>query len=554
MKAFLSVLVLCVIFCVSMTCGQRLRSIKKVNAQCSVSKKVDCGYYGINQNQCESKGCCWVPNVPSTEPWCYNPASGPSPSPSPPPSPPSPSPSGNAPFTADQMKLMQGYFEANLNVHGNGAVMASPSTQSPDYYYHWQRDGAISMSKLFDYKMPVEYQGFMESYINWVHRAQFANDPNGIDIRGEPKFYVDGKCYEKGWMRPQRDGMALRTITLLLWAKELLSENKTDYVKQNIYVMNPNMAGVQRDLERIQQVWSQNSGDPWEEINSQVFFVKFVMRRALFLGAQIATALGDTSSASSYASTAKSIEDNINSNHWDANKGLIMEIPNQRPLDSAVHLGVLYGNNGDGFYSPSSERVQSSVAVLMNTFSSNNYPDFSINKKDDELGLPGLLVGRYPNDVYNGGNTSQPSGGNPWILCSSSLAEIFYTAAKEHIEAGVPLHISDVNIEFFKLSLEHSQHVLNSTTVVELRRKLVPGQNLDRSLFQNMMRALMATGDGILTRVAHHVKPYNFHLNEQINKDTGLAQGAHDLTWSYGTVIGAMKAREDLLDTANWIA
>ena len=77
------------------------------------------------------------------------------------------------------------------------------------------------------------------------------------------------------------------------------------------------MAGVQLDLERIQQVWSQNSGDPWEEINSQVFFVKFVMRRALYLGAQIATALGDTSSASSYASTAKSIEDNINSNHCE---------------------------------------------------------------------------------------------------------------------------------------------------------------------------------------------------------------------------------------------
>ena len=100
--------------------------------------------------------------------------------------------------------------------------------------------------------------------------------------------------------------------------------------------------------------------------------------------------------------------------------------------------------------------------------------------------------------------------------------------------------------------MKHSQHVLNSTTVVELERKLIPGQDLDNSLFQNMMRALMATGDGILTRVAHHVKPYNFHLNEQINKDSGLAQGAHDLTWSYGTVIGAIKAREDLLNTANW--
>ena len=509
-------------FC-SVADSQMLRPLVRLpeeTSQCSVSQKKDCGYYGIKQDGCESKGCCWVPNVPSSEPWCYYPA-GPSPSPTP--TPPSPSPSGSAPFTSAQMELMQGYFEANLNVNGKGCVMASPSTQSPDYYYHWQRDGAISMSKLFDYKQPSEYQDYMKSYMNWVHKAQFASDPNGIDIRGEPKFYVNGQCYEKGWMRPQRDGMALRSITMLLWAKELLSDGQLDFVKQNIYVSNPNMAGVQRDLARIQQIWQENSGDPWEEINSQVFFAKFVMRRALYLGAQIATACGDEGSASSYASTAKDIEADINAKHWDSQKGIVMEIPNQRPLDSAVHLGVLYGNNGDGFYSPSSERVQSSVAFLIRTFSSSNYPDFSINRKDDELGLPGILVGRYPNDVYNGGNSSQPSSGNPWILCSSSLAEIFYTAASEHIQAGQSLRISRVNIDFFKLSLEHSKHRLNATVLSELNGAVVAGKTIDGFLFRGMMKALTATGDGILTRVAHHVKPYNFHLNEQINKDTGLA-------------------------------
>ena len=45
-----------------------------------------------------------------------------------------------------------------------------------------------------------------------------------------------------------------------------------------------------------------------------------------------------------------------------------------------------------------------------------------------------------------------------------------------------------------------------------------------------------------------------FKVDEQINKDTGLAQGARDLTWSYGTVIGAMKARADLLKLAEWVA
>eukprot|EP01039_Chlorochromonas_danica_P004765 gene4765-5225_t len=36
------------------------------------SAKVDCGYVGINQSGCESKGCCWVPaGDNSNTPWCF---------------------------------------------------------------------------------------------------------------------------------------------------------------------------------------------------------------------------------------------------------------------------------------------------------------------------------------------------------------------------------------------------------------------------------------------------------------------------------------------------
>lgn len=33
--------------------------------------KVDCGYMGINQAQCESKGCCWASSSVSGIPWCF---------------------------------------------------------------------------------------------------------------------------------------------------------------------------------------------------------------------------------------------------------------------------------------------------------------------------------------------------------------------------------------------------------------------------------------------------------------------------------------------------
>ena len=55
---------------------------------------------------------------------------------------------------------------------------------------------------------------------------------------------------------------------------------------------------------------------------------------------------------------------------------------------------------GDGYLDPSSQEAQSSIAVLVDSFA--NYTTFSINAKDDAAGLPGLLVGRYLNDNYNG--------------------------------------------------------------------------------------------------------------------------------------------------------
>jgi GH15 family glucan-1,4-alpha-glucosidase len=36
-------------------------------------------------------------------------------------------------------------------------------------------------------------------------------------------------------------------------------------------------------------------------------------------------------------------------------------------------------------------------------------------------------------------------------------------------------------------------------------------------------------------------------MTEQINKDSGAPQGARDLTWSYGTVLGAMGSRKTLV-------
>lgn len=42
--------------------------------QCAVSDsdKVDCGFVGVQQSDCENKGCCWSPaGEGSSVPWCF---------------------------------------------------------------------------------------------------------------------------------------------------------------------------------------------------------------------------------------------------------------------------------------------------------------------------------------------------------------------------------------------------------------------------------------------------------------------------------------------------
>lgn len=55
------------------------------------------------------------------------------------------------PFTNNQVTLMYSYFLANINIEGKGGVVASPDRMVPgggSYYYHWARDGALSMRAL----------------------------------------------------------------------------------------------------------------------------------------------------------------------------------------------------------------------------------------------------------------------------------------------------------------------------------------------------------------------------------------------------------------------
>ena len=58
-----------------------------------------------------------------------------------------------------------------------------------------------------------------------------------------------------------------------------------------------------------------------------------------------------------------------------------------------------------------------------------------------------------------------------------------------------------------------------------------------------MAEAMAGAGDGVLTRLRHHVVNNGFHLNEQIDRNTGVSMAAKDLTWSYATTLKAVHKR-----------
>ena len=130
-----------------------------------------------------------------------------------------------------------------------GVVLASPSRENPDYYYHWVRDAALVMKTVLDLQHQTgnDYTDLLLDYAQFSRNNQRARALGGL---GEPKFYVDGKPYDGPWGRPQNDGPALRAIVLIEWAHDLLDRGEEDLVRSLLYDGTlPTKTVIKTDLE-----------------------------------------------------------------------------------------------------------------------------------------------------------------------------------------------------------------------------------------------------------------------------------------------------------------
>ncbi|MBY0370275.1 glycoside hydrolase family 15 protein [bacterium] len=423
----------------------------------------------------------------------------------------------------------------------SGSVVASPSRSQPDYFYYWVRDGALVMNAVAtlyavatDPAESREYEELLTKFIRFSQANQ--NTPNPSDSLssgrlGEPKFQANGDAYQGSWGRPQNDGPALRAITLTRVANFWLDAGRRSDVETSLYAAAmPAATVIKRDLEFVAKNWEKTSYDIWEEISGQHFYTRMVHQRALKEGAALARRMGDTGAADYYEEQLRGPKDpkdnphpqkkyllDLVESHWVASKGLIVPTFDRdggidykhSDIDTAVLLAVLHTQGKDGYFQASDSRVLSTMEKHIEAFQNL----YSLNHK----GYGATVLGRYPEDTYNGYESGKE--GNGWFLTTAAVAELHFRAAREI--ASAPFFKTDQwNASFLKNVGAEPHAVYQGFDKVVLVNKI-----LDR-------------GEAFLARACFHGLP-DGHLSEQINRHTGFMQGASDLTWSHASFLTA---------------
>jgi glucoamylase len=403
----------------------------------------------------------------------------------------------------------------------SGIVVASPSTQDPNYFYTWTRDSALTFKLLIDSYIQgnVGLGSLIQDYVLAQGKLQTIDNLSGTFSTGaglgEPKFYTNETAFEGNWGRPQRDGPALRATTMIAYSKAIMAasgeNNKT--VHDVIWPI------VSNDLNYVAQYWNQTGFDLWEEVNGSSFFTTAVQYRALSEGANFAKSVNETcGGCTSQAPNAlcffqdywngTAIISNINLQGNYKRSGL-----DCNSILTSIHMYDPAGGCVDSTFQPCSSRALSNHKAVVDSFRGNLYT-INSNLRPSQA----AAIGRYAEDVYY--------EGNPWYLCTLAAAEQLYSAIHQW-NTTRSLTVDNVNANFF------NDLVPNTTN----------GNYASGSpQFANLTSAVKKYADGFVSIVQKYT-PQSGALAEQFSRENGTAVSARDLTWSYASFLSMEFAR-----------
>jgi glucoamylase len=396
--------------------------------------------------------------------------------------------------------LNPGHFSAP------GCVIASPSfpqnldTVDQDYVFNWTRDAAITAMELAAAALPT-VGGVCEPLVDY---ATFAATCQA----GAPT--IDRACYTiegapRDWSN-QSDGPALQTSAALR-AYDQLGAAGQQTARQ---VIATNVAFL---LDSYQQPTT----NLWEEVVGYSFFARAVQLRCFTDLAANTAGVPVPAGVTEAVDWLRAALDR----HWDGEVFVSVLAADQDPPVSAragydanidIALAALYGG-----IPVTDSRVLATAARLRRQWadpaSTVYYP---INGADAARGI-GPLLGRYPDDTYDGDVTEPVLGGHPWPVSTACLADLYYRVAA-HVATAGAVGIDPLSAPFF------TQIGIDATTTPA-----------------GAVTALAAAGNRMLNAVLFH-SDY-LQLSEQFDGTTGYEKSVANLTWSYASFLSAARSR-----------
>jgi glucoamylase len=422
-----------------------------------------------------------------------------------------------------------------------GTIVAAPSQENPNYYYHWVRDASVAIGtvfKLLNRESNEHQKKYYEEHIrNFVEITKIHQSQKTSVGLGEVKFLPTGMAYLGPWMRPQNDGPAIRAIVLSFYAQYLLNRGEVDYVRKNLYSGEwPAFTLIKTDLEYVSHHWQEPSFDIWEEVYGDHFFNRYVQAEALRIGADLAERINDQGAANWYRMQRLKIISTLEQ-FWnpkklqiDATKNYQNNRGKESNLDVAVVLAVMaIGCGCNHHFGVIDDRVIATAWKLIEAFQ----PIYKINQNYSNLAP---AIGRYIEDAYDG--YVSPSVGNPWFLTTAALASFSYRLAWNMKKEG-RIEITANNNAFFKYAASKNKKLLAEINI----GKTLTSEN---KVFAELFEATFVLGDSFLERMRFHMGR-DGSMAEQFHRDTGFMQGAPELTMNYTAFVRAIFSRQNVL-------
>lgn len=271
-------------------------------------------------------------------------------------------------------------------------------------------------------------------------------------------------------------------------------------------------------MEYICENYHKTCFDLWEEINGHHFYTLMMQKKALIMGSVLAKEFNDMGAHSHYLNVVDDI-DIMLQKFYGSDFRIIssMNIDNQntftkREYDMSILLAYIHAEQ------PFDHYLVNTVVDMIDLFKN----EFEVNRKNM---LPvqndfycNMLMGRYPGDVYY--------GGNPWILTTAAL--VYFLC----------------NIDFNQIELNHLDHEVFSVLNLNHSSSNNENNNICRQTGTNLMKYLLS----IEKHNINNINDSEFDSNnkrfrsfsEQIHRDDLSYLSADELTWNYVEILRAL--------------